>query len=212
MKIKSCLILLTLIFSQFCIAADLSEIEDKIAKQISIKLPDSIKLLEEVVNINSGTMNLDGVRAVGTRLQNEFDQLGFDTQWISGESFDRAGHLLASHSTGQENKPNILMIGHLDTVFAQDDEFQKFTKIDDRYSTGPGVTDMKGGNLIILSAVRALKELDLLSEINIRVILTGDEERSVDRWPIQKRPLSMQRNGQILHWALKTVTVILKQR
>jgi glutamate carboxypeptidase len=178
MKIKSCLVLLTLFFGQYCIAADLSKAEAQIAKRISSNLPESIKLLEEIVNINSGTMNFEGVRAVGQRLKVEFEQVGFDTQWVNGDSFDRAGHLIASHSAQQPNKPKILLIGHLDTVFAKDDEFQKYNKIDDRYSAGPGVTDMKGGNLIILNAVRALKEMNLLDAINIKVVMTGDEERS----------------------------------
>ena len=57
----------------------------------------ALALLEKAVNINSGTMNFAGVRAVGAALRPEFDALGFKTEWVDGASFERAGHLVADH-------------------------------------------------------------------------------------------------------------------
>jgi len=61
-------------------------------------------------------------------------------------------------------------------VFAEDSPFQKFEVIDAASARGPGTTDMKGGNVIIISALRALRDTGQLDKMSIRVILMGDEE------------------------------------
>lgn len=143
----------------------------------------ALVLLERVVNINSGTMNLAGVRDVGTALRPEFDALGFKTEWVDGASFGRAGHLVADHpGTGAR----ILLIGHLDTVFEPDSPFQKFERLSPTAAKGPGTTDMKGGNVVMIHALRALHSTGALKSMNIVVVLTGDEEAA-------GRPLSASR-------------------
>src|SRR3982074_551686 len=87
---------------------------------------EALALLEKAVNINSGTHNFAGVRAVGDLFRKEFDALGFKTAWVEGAPFKRAGHLVADHPG---NGPRILLIGHLDTVFERDSPFQKFQRI-----------------------------------------------------------------------------------
>ncbi len=133
----------------------------------------ALALLERVVNINSGTMNLSGVRAVGDALRPEFDGLGFKTEWIEGASFGRAGHLIADHPGPG---PRILLIGHLDTVFEPDSPFQKFERLSASAARGPGTTDMKGGNVVMIHALRALHAAGTLKSMNVVVVLTGDEE------------------------------------
>ena len=133
----------------------------------------ALALLERVVNINSGTMNFAGVRAVGEALRPEFDALGFRTEWVDGASFERAGHLVADHPGPG---PRILLIGHLDTVFEPDSPFQKFERIDASAARGPGITDMKGGNVVMIQALKALHSIGALKAMNIVVVLTGDEE------------------------------------
>ena len=138
---------------------------------------DALALLEKAVNINSGTHNFAGVRAVGDLFRREFDALGFKTTWADGSGFKRAGHLVADHpGTG----PRIILIGHLDTVFERDSPFQRFTKIDDKTATGPGIIDMKGGDVIVIAALRALKTAGALADMNIVVVMTGDEEDAGD--------------------------------
>lgn len=130
-------------------------------------------LLERVVNINSGTMNPVGVRAVGEAFRAELDALGFRTEWIDGTSFQRAGHLVAEHAG---SGPRILLIGHLDTVFEADSPFQRFEQVSPGAARGPGVTDMKGGDVVMLQALRALNAVGALKSMNIAVVMTGDEE------------------------------------
>lgn len=146
----------------------------------------STALLKEAVDINSGTMNFAGVRKVGAVFEREFKDLGFSTQWIDGKPFNRAGHLLAEHGT---QGPKILLIGHLDTVFAEDSPFQKMQVISPDKASGPGITDMKGGNVIIIHALRALRDSGQLNNMSIRVVLTGDEENSGDPSSLSKQAL-----------------------
>ncbi len=143
----------------------------------------ALALLERVVNINSGTDNLAGVRQVGAVFKAEFDALGFTTTWVDGAAFKRAGHLVATHPAPGRK---ILLIGHLDTVFPADSPFQKFERLDANTARGPGVIDMKGGDVIIVQALKALDAAGLLKTMNVTVVMTGDEEDS-------GRPLSAAR-------------------
>ncbi|GAB3271120.1 M20/M25/M40 family metallo-hydrolase [Parahaliea aestuarii] len=131
------------------------------------------QVLERAVNINSGSMNFDGVRQVGELFAGEFRDLGFQASWVDGEPFGRAGHLVASYG---ERGPKVLLIGHLDTVFASDSAFQRFERVDEHHVRGPGITDMKGGNVVMLLALSALREAGVLDELQLKVVLTGDEE------------------------------------
>jgi glutamate carboxypeptidase len=133
----------------------------------------ALSLLERAVNINSGTENLAGVRQVGALFRAEFDALGFRTTWVDGAAFSRAGHLVATHVT---SGPKVLLIGHLDTVFPADSPFQKLERIGGTMARGPGAIDMKGGDVIIVQALKALDAAGLLTAMNVTVVMTGDEE------------------------------------
>ena len=158
--------------------AELDTIETDIVAAINTSHDQAIAELEDVVNINSGTMNFDGVREVGQRFADLFKPLGFDTQWVDGSEFNRAGHMIASRVSKDPDALRILLIGHLDTVFSVDDEFQTYQQIDETYTAGPGITDMKGGNVIMVQALRGLLAADQLDRVSIKVVLTGDEESS----------------------------------
>ena len=118
--------------------------ESRIAAVVDARNSDALVLLERVVNINSGTHNLAGVRAVGRIFQSEFDTLGFQTRWVNEDAVGRAGHLVADHPGAGTR---ILLIGHLDTVFEPDSPFQKLEHLDRTTARGPGVIDMKGGDV-----------------------------------------------------------------
>ena len=153
--------------------AALDATERAIISGIDGRNAEGLALLERLVNINSGTMNFAGVRQVGAILRQELDALGFETRWVDGAAFNRAGHLVAERTgTG----PRLLLIGHLDTVFEPTSPFQKFEKITDSTARGPGVIDMKGGDVIMLQAFKALKEAGVLDKMSITAVFSGDEE------------------------------------
>ncbi len=132
-------------------------------------------LLERLVNQNSGTLNRPGVRAVAEMIRAELEPLGFSVRWVDMAVTGRAGHLIATHA-GKGNHKRVLLIGHLDTVFEPTSPFQRFKREGARAS-GPGVIDDKGGLVVIVGALRALKAAGRLAAADITVVLTGDEER-----------------------------------
>ncbi|MEP7347572.1 MAG: M20/M25/M40 family metallo-hydrolase, partial [Gemmatimonadaceae bacterium] len=148
----------------------LTAAERAIARAAEARGAEALALLERLVNINSGTMNLPGVREVGAILRKEFDALGFTTRWIDGGPFQRAGHLVAEHAGPG---PRLLLIGHLDTVFEPDNPFQRFERLSDTTARGPGIIDMKGGDVIIVHALKALKATGALDRMNIAVVMHG---------------------------------------
>ncbi|MEW9797310.1 M20/M25/M40 family metallo-hydrolase [Alteromonas sp. CYL-A6] len=185
MKKTACLLLLG-VYAQWAFAA-LSPAEKEVVAYIDANHKEAEALLEKSVNINSGTMNFAGVKAVGEQLIPYFEAIGFNAWFEDGAAFNRAGHLIAEHEGG--SGPNILLIGHLDTVFEPDSPFQTFTRLDDKMARGPGIADMKGGNIILLQALRALHHSGHLSGMNVKVVMTGDEELSGEPLSASKQAL-----------------------
>ena len=158
---------------------------------------DALALLERVVNINSGTQNFEGVREVGRVFPRNY-ALGFTTRWVDGAAFKRAGHLVADHPG---SGPRILLIGHLDTVFEKDSPFRSSSGIDERTARGPGIIDMKGGDVVMVCGAEGAARDRGAASMNVVVVMTGDEEDSGD-------PLSAGEGGargrgkgaRIRHW------------
>jgi len=154
--------------------AQLNAEEQDIAMYLEQHSAEAVALLERIVNVNSGTMNFEGNREVAEILIPEFEALGFDTRWVAlPDALDRSGHLVAVRE-GTRGK-RLLLIGHLDTVFEEGDPFQTFAR-DGATATGPGIGDMKGGDISILFALKALNDVGALDGATIRVVMTGDEE------------------------------------
>lgn len=166
------LLLINNIFSQ-----SLTDTEKKILAWIKAHSNEAEKLLEETVNINSGTFNISGVKKVGEVFSRELQKAGLQTEWVSlPDSLQRAGHLVAVKKGTKGKK--IFIIGHLDTVFEPDMSAGPFTRIDDSTATGQGINDMKGGDVIVVMALQALHSMGLLKDASITVYFTGDEEES----------------------------------
>lgn len=163
------------------------KIERKIIKSVDQRTEASLNLLKEAININSGTMNFEGVKRVGELFKKELDILGFETQLTSGKSYCRAGHLIAKRLS--KKGPKFLLIGHLDTVFEPDSPFQQYKMLNDSIINGPGVSDMKGGDVIIILAMQALKDAGVLDDMSIEIIMTGDEETSGSPIELSKKDL-----------------------
>ena len=187
MKNLLCSVSALLFFTVYSVA-QISEVEQKMINHIDATNEQALELLIESININSGTMNFEGVKATAEHLMPHFEALGFKTWFEDGAAWNRAGHLIAEH-LGSEDAPKIMLIGHLDTVFEPDSPFQKFEMVNDTTAKGPGIADMKGGNIIMLQALRALKEAGELDDMNIKIVITGDEELSGRPLDLSKKAL-----------------------
>jgi len=170
------IILTGLLFVSLALSDGLSKAEKTIQTYIDKHVEEATDLVEKVVNINSGTLNIDGNKTVGKIFQAELDQLGFNTYWVTyPETIKRSGHLFAEMRGGTGKK--IVLIGHLDTVFELDHPFQKFTR-DGDIAYGPGVADMKAGDVSMIYAMKALDNLGVLKDLNLTLVFIGDEEKT----------------------------------
>jgi len=160
--------------------------EAAIVKAVEAQQDAALALLERAVNINSGTQNVEGVREVGRLFAREFEAIGFTTRWIEGAAFQRAGHLVAEH---RGPGPKLLLIGHLDTVFEPDSPFQRYERLSETAARGPGIIDMKGGDVVIVHALRALKDAGALAAMHVAVVMTGDEESAGDPQSLARQAL-----------------------
>ncbi|SNS05892.1 glutamate carboxypeptidase [Sphingomonas laterariae] len=156
--------------------AQLSGPETTMAATVEAEQERSIALLERLVNVNSGSMNLKGVEQVGRMMRAELEPLGFAVKWVPMEAAGRAGHIVATHQGNGKGK-RLLLIGHLDTVFEPHSPFQTFTRKGDK-AEGPGVGDDKGGMVVMLAALRAMQAAGTLKAADIEIVLTGDEEET----------------------------------
>ncbi len=169
-------------------AAGLDAAENRIVEIIESQEEEAIRFLERVVDINSGTLNAEGVREVGEIYRDAFAAIGFDSRLIEQpEELQRGPHLFAERDGSQGKR--VLLIGHLDTVFEPDSPFQTM-RIEGDKAYGPGVEDMKGGNNVVLFALKALQDAGALEDTRIIVAFTGDEE-----YP--GRPLDVSRRDLI---------------
>ena len=162
----------------------LSTQEREIVSWVADQEDDMVALLERLTNINTGTLNKAGVAEVVGLLNTELLQLGFDSRTLAGDviempscpgseyTIDVADHLLATKS-GEGKR--MLMIGHVDTVFPVDSPFQTFSRDGDT-AYGPGVSDMKGGLVVMLYALKALNHFGELEDKAISILLNSDEE------------------------------------
>ncbi len=167
-----------------------SKSEQRLRDWIGAHREEQIGVLERMVNIPSGTLNVPGVRAVGALFRAELDALGFRTRWVNmPPEMHRGGHLVGDRPARKKvvGGKRLLLIGHFDTVF--EGEGQKFVR-QDSIARGAGTSDMKGGDVILLFALKALAATGQLDRMDVTVVITGDEEAS-------GRPLELARRDLI---------------
>jgi glutamate carboxypeptidase len=189
MKFCQLSFLILLLLPRWLAAAETFDAQERaMIAWIDANQDEAVSLLRETVNIGSGTMNLEGVRAVGRVMREQLDALGLKTQWVSfPHEMQRAGHLVGRNAG--DGGTRFLLIGHLDTVFEADDGFQAFSR-EGNIGRGPGIDDMKSGNVVIITALKALQHVGLLNSLPVVVYYTGDEEKT-------GQPLSLARGGLI---------------
>lgn len=168
--------MLTIGLSHAAMAAPTDPAERKMVAAVQADHDRNVKLLEAMVRVNSGTMNFKGVEQVGQMVRAELEPLGFTVRWSPMAAVNRAGHIVATHK-GDGHGVRMLLIGHLDTVFEPDSPFQNWTLKGNDIVEGPGVNDMKGGDVAMIAALRAMHAAGTLKNADITVVMTGDEEK-----------------------------------
>ena len=161
---------------------DLTGVEQEIVALVDEDREWTVDLLARSVDIMSATENHQGVRQLADFYARELEALGFTSEWIDQSAVDRAGHLVAERK-GSRGK-RLLLIGHLDTVL----EGETFRR-EGNLGYGSGTADMKGGNAIVLAALRALHDAGELEGRQVIVIFTGDEEATGKPYSVSRAAL-----------------------
>ena len=169
----------------------LSAEESALSQALEARHPEMLASLRELVAQNTGSANIDGLEAMAEHLRRELSRLGFETQAevperveVPGGRSSRVAPIVIGRITGDETAARFLLVGHYDTVFEPDHAFSQFRTSKSLGSGqahadtlhGPGVADMKGGLVVMLEALRALRESGDLKRASWTVLFNGDEE------------------------------------
>lgn len=158
-----------------CIALPASAALDERIKAASDQAKGpTLELLEQLVNIDSGSGHEPGLTQVGNLVSAELKKLGATVQAVPNSAPDKSHHLVATlKGTG---KARILLLAHMDTVFKEGSAKARPYRTDDKRAYGPGVSDDKGGIVVGLSALKILRELDFKDYGQITLLLDASEE------------------------------------
>jgi glutamate carboxypeptidase len=129
-------------------------------------------LLEQLVNIDSGSFHKEGVDKVGTLIRKQFEDLGMNVK-IHRES-KYGNHLEIMHD--HDSQPKIIIIAHMDTVFPVGEVKKRPYKVIGNKAYGPGVSDEKASHVAVLYALKALKASGSDAYKNVHIIFNSDEE------------------------------------
>lgn len=190
--------------SPFVLRAELSPEEAKIAAYIDGQRENFVRDLEAAVKIDSATENFAGVRAMSDFFGAQLRELGFDARFVPlPAETKRAGHLVAERKGARGKR--VLLIGHLDSVLPGGT-----FRLEGDKAYGAGASDIKGGDLVMIYALKALHAAGALDDTQLIVVMTGDEEAPgqplalsrKDLWDAAKRSdVALAFEGAIGHTA-----------
>ena len=142
--------------------------------------------VERWAAVNSGTGNLAGLKTVAAMLADAFAVLPGPIRLVAPdpvESVDAAGNIRTTQRGDHLHlrvrpaaRVQLLLTGHMDTVFAADHPFQTLKWLEDGVLNGPGTADMKAGISVILAALTALEASPLAARVGYDVMINSDEE------------------------------------
>jgi glutamate carboxypeptidase len=135
--------------------------------------PGAIKLWERLVNIDSGTGDMEGVNAVGAVAVAELKKLGAAIEMVPALPAYGDNVVASLSGTG---KGRVLLIAHMDTVFKKGDAAARPFRIEGGRAYGPGVADDKAGIVMALSVLKILDELRFKDYGRLTLMLNTNEE------------------------------------
>lgn len=159
------------------------------SQQAALEWPDHDRMLTQVqiwAEINSGTGNLRGLGTTASLLADAFSSLHGHVELVDPAPVERVladgrivevehgRHLVAT--VRPEAPIQLLLTGHMDTVFSEDHSFQTLRWLDEGVLNGPGVADMKGGISVMLAALSAAETAPEFAKVGYQVLVNSDEE------------------------------------
>lgn len=157
--------------------------QDRVERAAAEPMLDQV---EAWAAVNSGSRNLAGLKAMADLLVDEFCVLPGEVALVEPapvDAVDASGHPVAIElgrnlhlKVRPEASVQLLLTGHMDTVFDADHPFQKTSWLDQGMLGGPGVADMKGGIAVMLAALKAIEADGGAATVGYEIILNSDEE------------------------------------
>ncbi len=175
MKSSTRLLLSCLVLAAGAAQAADAKRDDKVWAAVEAARPAQLKMLEQLVNIDSGTGDLEGSAKIQALLTAELKALGMTVESIPAEAPNLGANTVAT-MTGR-GKTRILMIAHTDTVFEAGTAKQRPYRSDDTHAYGPGVADEKGGVVQGVYALKILHDLKFTNFAKITYLIETSEER-----------------------------------
>ena len=148
-------------------------IKETVLKFVDSHERDMFALLEDMVRIQSGTHNKKGVDKLCNLIRKRVETASLRCGVIKAREL--GDHLVVSTRACETSEKQILVTGHLDTVFPADTAFRNYRE-DDTYAYGPGVIDMKGGLVTGIYMLESLRHMDMLGNIPVTFVFNSDEE------------------------------------
>jgi glutamate carboxypeptidase len=143
----------------------------QILDHLRSRQPAMVQTLEQLVMIDSPSSERAAVNDVADFLAQAFGALEAQVERLPQPAF--GDHLRVTWGTGDRQ---VLLLGHMDTVWPLDETQRRAFRVSGETATGPGVFDMKGGLVVGLYAVAALHDLGLTPAHRLVFLFNSDEE------------------------------------
>lgn len=168
-----------------------------------------LELLEQLVNIDSGSYVKEGVDRVGTILKEKYEELGFVVEVKKEEEY--GNNLVIQHREAKD--PKIILVAHMDTVFPEGTVSERPFRIEGTRAYGPGVVDMKASQVELLYAMKTLVEFGLPGYENVQIVLNSDEEiGSITSRPLIEKHAKGKRFALVVEPARKDGSLVTARR
>lgn len=178
-------------------------------KFLQEKKGEMLELLEQLVNIDSGSYVKEGVDRVGTILKEKYEELGFVVEVKKEEEY--GNNLVIQHRDAKD--PKIILVAHMDTVFPEGTVAERPFRIEGTRAYGPGVVDMKASQVELLYAMRTLVEFGLPGYENVQIVLNSDEEiGSITSRPLIEQHAKGKRFALVVEPARKDGSLVTARR
>lgn len=144
-------------------------------------MPESLRWLKRLVDLNSFTSNAEGVNRVVEVTAEMFAELGFVVETVVSEHENYGNHLFLSRRGTSTDKP-VVLVTHSDTVFPPEEEarndFRWLEASEEGRIYGPGTVDIKGGTVLVWMMLRALREVapEVFEQTNWLIAANASEE------------------------------------
>lgn len=139
---------------------------------LNAKKQEMLHFLEQIVNIDSGSHIKSGIDEISGLLKVKFERLGFIVEVVEEKA--HGNHLVIQHRDAVQ--PEIIIIGHMDTVFPEGTAKRRPFTMKDGRAYGPGVIDMKASLVELIYALTCMKQTGRKGYQNVQIVLNSDEE------------------------------------